>query len=231
MAGMNKGCLVFLLFINLVISACQGASATPPPEVYKVQYTNAALPWLADLGECAPSAVFQTEQRTPRFFDLGEVDFAIRIGEPEELTTPAYQIDSEEIVVIVNKGNPIGDMDMEQVRRIFSGAERTWQTGNSSDPIHVWVYAPGEDVEQVFEQVILHGAPVTPEARLAVNIDAMLEAISADDFAVGMLPLHAMTVEVKQAFLIGSFPVLVLSSDEPGSQVLAIIACLQGMEK
>ena len=57
-----------------------------------MQYTAAAVPWLANIQDCAGTDVVAAEQRAADFLAPSTVDMAVRIGQPANLTLPAYRI-------------------------------------------------------------------------------------------------------------------------------------------
>ncbi len=220
----------FILFALacFVLPACTPTAPTAAAETIRVQYTAAAIPWLADLNTCAGTTVVTSEQRAADFLDPTSVDLALRIGQPKELTSPAYQISTEDILVIVNSQNPSKTLTAEEVRGLFEGTIQTWQAINGSDaPVQVWVFTAGEDVQQVFEQNAMGGSPITTLARLATSPDEMSQAIANDVNAVGILTRHWKAGNVTEAFSVSTVPVLALVLAEPQGVVQEILACLQ----
>jgi len=223
-----KHSITFLILACCLLPACNSATPTAGAEPITVQYTAAAAPWLADLFECAGANLVTAEQRAANFMDPQSVNMAIRIGPSADITSLAYQISNEELVVILNPQNPINALTAEQVRGLFSGQTLNWREINGSNtPVQVWVFSSGEDVEQLFEQTTLGGSPVTSLARLATSMQEMSQAIASDVNAVGMLPTHWKTENVADVFTIATVPVLALTPAEPQGAVQELIACLQ----
>lgn len=223
-----KRTFVFPILACFLLASCNSATPTASPRPITVQYTAAAAPWLADLYECAAANVVAAEQRAADFLDPQSVDMAIRIGQPDNLTSPAYQIGSEELLVIINPQNPIHTLTAEQVRGLFTGQILNWQEVNGSDaPVQVWVFSSGEDVWKIFEQTALGGSPATSTARLAAGADDMAQAIASDVNAVGILTHHWIAGNVSAVYSVTSVPVLALTPDEPQRAVLELLACLQ----
>jgi len=223
-----KHSITFLILACCLLPACNSATPTAGAEPITVQYTAAAAPWLADLYECAGVNLVTAEQRAANFMDPQTVNMAIRIGPSADLSSLAYQIGSEELVVILNPQNPINALTADQVRGLFTGQTLNWQEIDGSDtPVQVWVFSSGEDVEQIFEQTTLGGSPVTSFARLAMSMHEMAQAIAGDVNAVGVLPAHWKTENVADVFTIATVPVLALTPGEPQGAVYELIACLQ----
>ena len=168
------------------------------------------------------SSELQTS-KTPQAFDL-----TIRIGQPDNLASPAYQIGEEDILVIVNPQNPVKVLTVEQMRGLFTGQTSNWQgVGGSNATVQVWVYSPGEDIQQIFDTAALGGSRISSNARLATSPDEMAKAIAADVNAVGILTRHWKGSNVTDAFTAVTAPVLALTKAEPQGTVQDLIACLQ----
>lgn len=224
MSTIKSFCILFFAFL---LTACSSATATPQVEPLRVQYTFAAQPWLADLYDCAGENIVSAELRAADYLDLSSTDLALRIGDAN-IATPAYQIDTEEILVIVNPQNPVNSLTAEEVLGLFTGSIQDWHEVNGDDAtVQVWVFAAGEDVQQIFEQTALGGAPVTSLARLASGSEEMAQAIAEDVNAIGLLTRHWKTENVSDVFTVATAPVLVLTPDEPQGTLHDIVACLQ----
>jgi hypothetical protein len=215
----------YLLVILLWFTACAPASPASTPTVVSVYATAAAQAWLSKLYDCgARQAVVVRLADTP-----SAADIVLRLGEPADLSTAAYQIDSEDVLVVVNPARGSAGLSAEQVRGLFSGQINDWSRIDPSKTgsVQVWVFAQGEDVEQVFEKT-LAGSPVVSNARLATSPAEMISAIAADPNAIGILSRHWKTADVSEAYVLASAPVLALSPSEPIGTVKDLLACLQG---
>ena len=212
----------------ILLAGCNPSTPGATPVPISVQYSAAIIPWLPGIYDCAGVNVVTAEQRAVEFQDPQSVDMAIRIGQPDNLNFPAYQIGSEEILVIVNPKNPVKSLTAEQVRRIFNGQTVSWQgVGGSNTQVQVWVYPSGEDIQQIFESTAMDGSPVTSNARLATSPDEMALAIANDVNAVGILTQSLMGNIVSDAFMVATVPVLALTKIAPQGAVQTLIACLQ----
>ena len=189
--------LVFLSLI-FVISSCTSAEIqTPQSQIVKVYATPAARPWLTELFDCAADASAVISMTDP-----DSASILLRIGEPENLTTPAYQIDTEEILIVTHRESPVQNLTLEEARALFGGR---------GDPsVQVWVYASGEDVQEVFDQFVMSGGSVTSLARLAVSPQQMSDVLNAEKNAVGILPRHWKIGDTHDVFTIASVPVLAI---------------------
>lgn len=220
----------FLLYGCLLLStAC--AAVTPAASIIplRVQYSIVTQPWLAKLNGCAGKTVLETELRAASLQDPESADLVLRFGQTGNLTTLAYQIGTDDLLVIVNHQNPVGELSALQVRALFTGQIQTWNSLQGADaPVHVWVYPQGEDVQQVFEHSSLGRSPVTSLARLANSPEEMSQAVSTDPDAIGIITRSWKTQDTTAVFTVdSSLPVLAITNAEPESDMAQILACLQ----
>jgi hypothetical protein len=223
-----KHAFAVTFLILYLLASCNPSLPTMPAESISVQYTTASIPWLANLNDCAGGNTITTEQGAADLKDSQAVDIAIRVGQPGKLTSPAYQIGSEEILVVTNPKNPVKSLTAEQVRGLFVGQILNWNEIKGVDaPVQAWVLAAGEDVEQIYEQILLGGSPVTSTARLAVSLEEMAREIAGDANAVGILTSHLKTGNFSSVYNVITVPVLAITTGEPRGVVEDILACLQ----
>jgi len=210
-----KSNLCWVCALVLLAASCT-PSATPIPkaQIISVYATPATQPWIADIFACAPADTVISVTGDPF-----EADVSLRLGEPDFLATPAFQIDTEEILVVTQRQSPVQNMSVEAVREVFAGQ------GNPS--VQVWVFASGEDVQRVFEQVMMEGRIVTSLARLATSPQHMSDTLNNQPNTVGILPRHWKAGDSRVVYTIPDVPVLAIVNEEPQGEIQAIIACLQ----
>jgi hypothetical protein len=177
-----------------------------------VYATSAAQPWLADLYACAGSLSVALK------IDANEPDIYLRLGEPDQIISPAYKIGEEEILVVVNNASPIRSLFLNEAREIFTRE-------NSS--ARAWVFAAGEDISAMFDQLALRGIRVAASTRVAASVEQMSRALESESNAVGILPKRALTDNLREVFSAGVVPVLALTKQGPQGAVSALINCLQ----
>jgi len=151
--------------------------------------------------------------------DASSADIVLRVGEPEVLAASAFQIDTEEILIVTQRQSPVQNLTLEEARALFAG---------QGDPsIQVWVYASGEDVQQVFDQVVMAGRSVSSSAQLAVHPQQMSDTLVDEANAVGILPRHWKVGDTREIYNVATVPVLALTDSEPQGAIRELIACLQ----
>jgi len=182
--------------------------------VVGVYSTAAAEPWLHELYDCAG-----TSPVLSRVDNQSAAEIVLRVGEPKPLTAFAYQIASEDILIVAQRQSPIQNLTLDQARSLFAG---------QADPsVQVWVFAPGEDVQQVFDQFVMDGRAVSSSAHIAINPQQMSDTLVNQANTVGILPRHWKVGDSREVFAVATVPVLALTQSEPGGMIKELIACLQ----
>jgi hypothetical protein len=154
-----------------------------------------------------------------RVDDPESADVSLRVGEPPFLESPAYRIDTEEILIVTHRQSPVQNLTLEEARALFTG---------QGDPfVEIWVYASEEDVQEVFDQTVMAGRGITPWARIAVNPQHMSDTLVNEANTVGILPRHWKAGDAREVFSGGPVPVLAITNAEPQGVIKELIACLQ----
>src|SRR5689334_4803915 len=164
MTGKAKRFLFSILLISIFATACSATPAPSTPTVVTVYSTFAAEPWLPSLYDCAGTSTVLS-----RVDDPSSAEISLRVGEPQVLSSPAYQIDSEDILIVTQRQSPVQNLTLEEARALFAG---------QGDPsVQVWVYAPEDNVQEIFDQAVMAGTIVTPSARLAMTPQQMSDTL------------------------------------------------------
>ena len=221
----------FALFIlaGILLASCATVPPTIKTEQFTVQYTSASVPWLTNLYNCAGTNVISAEQRAADFLDLSSADMVIRLGSPGYIKGVPFQIGTDDLLVVVASKNPTRTLTAEQTRELFSGQIRNWKTIDGIDaPVQVWVFPTGEDIQEIFEQTVLEGRPVSSEAYLATNLDEMLQSVGKDVSAIGIMTSRWKTGNLTSVYKAASnLPVLAISLSKPQGTLARILSCMQ----
>lgn len=200
----------YLLLSSFLLASCTSPTPTAPAETITAYATASAQPWMDELFACAnqQNILVEVTAENPDIF--------LRIGEPEVLMQPAYQIGEEEILVMVNRESPIQNLTLPEVQGIFAG----------QGDAEVWVYASGVDSQWVFDQAVMEGRSVTSFARVAANPQEMSDTLNSDASAIGILPKHWVAGNLRAVYSVGVFPVLALTNGEPQGAARTVLGCL-----
>ena len=202
----------FLVLSFFIVVSCAPATQTSQTQVVSVYATSAAQPWLTELYTCADNSPVTLN------LTADKPDIILRVGEPEIIISPVYQIDEEEILIVTNRESPVQNLTLAQAQDLFA---------QGSDSAQVWVYASDADVQIVFDQLVMKGRSVTSFAGLATSPQQMSDRINAEKDAVGILQKHWVTGNVREVFSAGTVPVLAITNEEPQGTVKDLISCLQ----
>jgi hypothetical protein len=205
--------IIFFLLSSFLFTSCASAPQTVPTQTITAYATSSAQVWMRGLFSCANehSIVVEVTVENP--------DIYLRVGELEDLVFPAYQIGEEEIVVVVNRESAIRNLSLVEVQAVFAG-----QGDESSQ---VWVYASGEDLQGLFDQFVMKGRSVTSYARMASSPREMSASLNSESDAIGFLPKHWVTGNIRAVYSLGLFPVLAVTNETPQGAVRTILGCLQ----
>ena len=207
--------LLALAVLAAFLAACRGASTEQQSlEVIDVYATAAVSPWLAEVFVCAEKAAAVVRITGP-----ATAEMTLRLGEPEILVGPAFQIADEEVLIVTHPQSSIQELSLEEARRLFS-------SGGDSN-FERWVFSHDEDVQQVFRRAIMGGNNVTSSAHVAGDPQEMLDALGSDPAAVGLIPRRWNVGDLRPVLVAASAPVLVTTRAEPVGPLRDLVQCLQ----
>jgi phosphate transport system substrate-binding protein len=157
----------------------------------------------------------------------------IRLGEPDEIPSTAYEIGTDEIVVVAHPDNPIHSLTLADIRALFSGEIRNWDELGSKDmPVQVWAFGPSEDIRQIFDATVMLQQPISSEAHLALNTDSMATGVGSEPGATGFLPRSLVKpdiqiVNIDQLSSSIIVPVLAFTAPDADDATMTLVACMQ----
>lgn len=201
--------------LGLLLGACGSPSRTPQapaPRVVTQPYFEPDLVAMAlAYRETLDSALpFDIESRTLaqslEAADDGEAAIVIlSVAPPEDwFATPLGRVG---LAVIVNPDNPVRDLKIEELRSLFAGRMKSWSVVGGRDlAVQPVLPLPGEPAREHFIERVLGAARPWPGTLYAPSIAAMLELVSDDKGAIGILPYSAVTDEVRPIRLNGLLP-------------------------
>ena len=237
-----------LIVSTLLLAACGVSKISTPyatPQAINIYYGSSLEPWAEKLGLCASKqpdiALYLMENPSPDpTIQVNEVVLQIGYSPFISGTVYASQIGWEQIAVIVNNNNPTARLSTEEIQAIFSGQVSSWADG-SGDPIQVWVFPLGDPIRAIFISGVMNGIRITSQAMLAPDPGAMLDAITKDVNAIGLIPesiLSTMdTTTVEKVHILQLDPTLkdylrqpitALTPDEPQGVLRELFICLEG---
>jgi hypothetical protein len=233
--------------VILLLAGC-GPSLTPQPlptpQILEVQVTPALQPLETRFQTCIETqanAGLVVDRLPATALDPSKA-LAIRWGGQPPRGMYAAELAQEELVVVVNPGQQMDAISLEDLRAIYTGQMKQWP--GTSDAVEAWSYPAGDDVQAVFEEAVFGSASADRQTAsgqtaywrstsLAPDPAAVLEAVAANQNAIGYLPHRWLTDAVKEVtvdgLVAGSLrrPILAISPEEPQGLPRAWLVCVQ----
>lgn len=101
------------------------------------------------------------------------------------------------LAIIVNPANPVAELSLEQIRKIFTGEYTNWkEVGGQDLPIIVLSRESSSGTFVFFQEFVLNKADYTPKARLLAGTSALVQSVAADQGAIAYVGL-AFALEAK----------------------------------
>lgn len=233
-----------LIILFTILSGMLGACSPPPtapippsPVPVRVSYS----PYLAGIQEALHACTLENSQLAVFFEqvpgaqqEFEDHDLVIWWGDKPEQIGSAYQLGVDELLVITNPENPKPSLKQEQVIALFSGRIENWnEIGLLDEQVEVWIFPEENLMTLTFQEEMLNSQPITRLAHLAPASQAMLDAVSGDLGAIGLLPRSWLAAQVKEIEIDAGMgdavrkPLLALAAADPPEGVNSLIACLQ----
>jgi phosphate transport system substrate-binding protein len=109
-----------------------------------------------------------------------------------------FPIAYDAIAVIVHPSNPIQDLSIEQIRRIFSGAIRSWEEiGGKSHPLTLVTREEGSGTREAFQHLIMGKTEISLKCLVQDSNGAIRQVVADDPNAVGYISLGLVNDKVK----------------------------------
>lgn len=236
-----------LLCMALLLTSCVSpeiATPAPTPQAINIYYPASLQPWSDKLAACAiniPGIALYFYQSAKLSTPINPEEIVLEFGQlPQENAAPyVSQVGWEQVVVIVNQTNPISQLTAEELKQVFSGQLTSW-VSEAGRMIQVWVLPESEPTRHIFDNALRLKQLLASDAMLAPDPQALLEAVSSDEAAIGYLPqsfVNSNTIlggnKVKILHLEDSLmqelnqPVLVMTQSEPSGNGRNLLLCLQ----
>lgn len=103
------------------------------------------------------------------------------------------------LAIIVHPSNPVTELSMNQIRKIFTGEYANWQDLGGPDlPVIVLSRESSSGTFVFFQEHVLNKADYTPKARLLAGTSALVQSVAADRGAITYVGL-AFALEAKDS--------------------------------
>ena len=115
----------------------------------------------------------------------GEVAYGLTLHPPEEKTLWSAPLAYDALVVLVHPDNPITTLSPNDLRRLYSGVTRTWETGEA---VTVFSWPPGSGLRAEFERHVMGKRRLITTAQILPTSAAVQARVAQTPNAIAYLP-------------------------------------------
>jgi phosphate transport system substrate-binding protein len=117
-------------------------------------------------------------------------DEETKAGEAKGITPKENPVARDGIAVVVNPENPISELTIEQLKKIFTGAVTNWKdVGGNDEPIGLLSRESSSGTYEFFREHVMNKEDYSSKARLMPATSAIIEAVKQDKGAIGYVGL------------------------------------------
>jgi phosphate transport system substrate-binding protein len=127
------------------------------------------------------------------------------LGEEKKLLEIPIAYDG--IAVIVHPANPLTDITLEEIRKIFGGAEKNWRAlGLPPHAIDLITREEGSGTREAFEHLVMDKQEITPAALVQDSNGSVREIVAGDPYSLGYISAGLVDLRVKALVIDGVLP-------------------------
>jgi phosphate transport system substrate-binding protein len=102
------------------------------------------------------------------------------------------------IVPVVNPANKVSDLSLEQLKGIYAGQIRNWKdVGGEDKPVVVVSRDSSSGTFEVWNEKILKGERVRPDAQMQASNGAVAQAVAGNKYAIGYVGIGYLNPKLK----------------------------------
>jgi len=125
-------------------------------------------------------------------------DKEVAEGKGKGVTLTAHKIALDGIVPIVHPSMNIDNITLEQLRDVYNGKIKTWkELGGPDRPISVVSRDTSSGTYEVWEEKILKGDKVRPDALLVASNGQAVQTVAENRFAIGYIGIGYIDKSLK----------------------------------
>jgi phosphate transport system substrate-binding protein len=127
------------------------------------------------------------------------------IGAEKDLYGIAIAYDG--IAVVVHPTNPLTNILLEEIRRIFGGQMTDWKgLGLKPHPIDIITREEGSGTREAFEHLVMAKQEISPAALVQDSNGAVREIVAGDPYSIGYISAGLVNEQVKALEIDGVLP-------------------------
>jgi phosphate transport system substrate-binding protein len=136
-----------------------------------------------------------------------QIGMSSRALKPSETAVTGILIAKDGIAVIVHPDNPTSKIDVETLRRVFTGQLKSWkQLGWVDKPITIISREDGSGTRTAFDDAVMGGLDVYPLCIVQDSNGAVRVTVAQDRYSIGYVSLGLVDKSVKALALNGVEP-------------------------
>lgn len=139
---------------------------------------------------------------------LADIGTCSRLLTDEEtkVVTPIV-IARDGLAIVINHGNPVNDLKIEQLRDIFSRKIKNWkEVGGSDHDIVMVTREEGSGTRESLEKLVMGKEKISPSALVQESTGAVQELVKNNPAAIGYMSLGQVSEEIKAISVEGVEP-------------------------
>lgn len=110
----------------------------------------------------------------------------ISIGKAKNIVPVSIVIGNDGLAVVVHKDNPINELTMEQVKKIYTGEYKNWKDlGGQDQPIDVYSRESSSGTYKFFQEHVLNKKDYAKEVKLMPSTQTIIQSVSDSKWSVG----------------------------------------------
>ncbi len=127
------------------------------------------------------------------------------LGEEKKLVEIPIAYDG--IAVIVHPSNPLTNISLADIRKIFGGQESNWQAlGLPPHAIDLITREEGSGTREAFEHLVMGKGEITPAALVQDSNGSVREIVAGDPYSIGYISAGLVDQRVKGLAIDGVLP-------------------------
>lgn len=209
---MKHARLALAAFTLLVTVGCSNplpaASPTPPSdELLEIYHSKDTIP-LIDIVEtefesnyaATVEANSNNHQALVNQLMANNISYFISHHLPLDASLDLWSVPlvQDGLVIVVHPDNPISNLSLEQIQRVYRGFIPNWrELGGEDMPIDIYSREAGAGIRLEFERLLMGQQQTTPNAQVLASTQLILDEVASNPNAIAYLPLSLMRDDVK----------------------------------
>jgi phosphate transport system substrate-binding protein len=217
-----KRTLATLVFVTTAGCTMRLTPATPPEDnitILRISNTYDTTPLVETFTDTyldiQPKVVFERAEAnyetTLNQLQTSRADYIItnHLGTAVDGNLWAAPVAQDGLVIITHADNPVSDLTIEEVRRIYRGYVTNWQeVGGADMAITLLSREAGSGTRLEFERLVMGQQRTSPNAQVLANPAAIVQRTAETPGAIAYLPLSLVAENVRVLAIEGITPSL-----------------------